>query len=282
MKKLIALLLAMTLCMGLVACASSQSNVESAYDSSSVSVSEPGEQSASEPTVESVREPEREEASEPVSEKTEKPSEKPEKTEKPEQSEPAEPTVQPTLVPSAAPSTQPTPAPTPVKTPAAQPTAAPTPTSTPTPAPTSTPTPTPAPSAGAKTQAELSALIDQILVGTDEVNSGDKWEIPKDNDSWNYHLYIDYVDGYEAVAYAPQINVIAYFMALVSVPENVDANAIAANMKAKADLNKWVCVGADQMDAVVNGNVILFYMMDSERFPNSAAKLTENFKNAGI
>jgi len=115
------------------------------------------------------------------------------------------------------------------------------------------------------------------LDGCDEVNSGTTTELTKDNDAYRYNLYIDYVEGYECVTYAPMISSMAYFVALVSVPSDVDAEALAAAIESGADPNKWICVSADQVDAVANGNVILFYMIDSDGFPVTAETLTNNF-----
>lgn len=186
---------------------------------------------------------------------------------------------------------EPAPTPTPEVTPETTPTATPVP--TPTPAPEATPTPetqptpngtvTPAPTpdsgevSAAKTPEELSTLFTTILEGCDEVNSGTMAELPKDNDTYRYNLYIDYVEGYECVTYAPMMSSTAYFAALVSVPSDVDAAALAAAIESGADPNKWICVSADQVDAVANGNVILFYMVDSATYPVTAETLTNNF-----
>jgi type IV secretory pathway VirB10-like protein len=192
----------------------------------------------------------------------------------------------------------PTPDPTPVTTP--EPTATPEPTTTPdaaTPTPDATPTPetkptpevkpTPAPTpeptpdgdtvTPAKTADELQTMLEAILAGCDEVNSGTFTELAKDNDSYQYNLYIDYVEGYECMTYAPMITSTAYFVALVSVPSDVDAEALAAAIESGADPNKWICVSADQVDAVANGNVILFYMVDSATYSATAETLTNNF-----
>ena len=79
------------------------------------------------------------------------------------------------------------------------------------------------------------------------------------------------------MTYAPMMSSTAYFVALVSVPSDVDAEALAAAIESGADPNKWVCVSADQVDAVANGNVILFYMVDSGTYPVTAETLTSNF-----
>ncbi|MCI9469319.1 MAG: hypothetical protein HFG45_08535 [Oscillospiraceae bacterium] len=180
--------------------------------------------------------------------------------------------------------------PTPEATTTPKPTATPEPTPTPdaaTPTPDTKPTPTPAPTpeptpdsttvTPAKTADELKTLLETILEGCDEVNSGNFAELPKDNDTYQYNLYIDYVEGYECMTYAPMMSSMAYFVALVSVPSDVDAEALAAAIESGADPNKWVCVSADQVDAVANGNVILFYMVASEGFPVTAETLTNNF-----
>lgn len=179
------------------------------------------------------------------------------------------PTAKPTPTPEATPTPETSPAPTP----------APTKPSVQTPAPTPQVTPTPeVPSViPALTVDELTTLMETILVDCDEVNSGTIQELSKDNESYQYNLYIEYVEGYECVTYAPMMSSTAYFVALVSVPSDVDTDAMAAAIESGADPNKWVCVSADQVDAVANGNVILFYMVDSGTYPVTAETLTNNF-----
>lgn len=153
-----------------------------------------------------------------------------------------------------------------------------------TPAPSEKPAETPAPeqSGSAMSAADLTTLMESLLVGADEVNSGTISELPKDNDNYQYNLYIDYTEGYECVTYAPMMSSQAYFVALLSVPDGVDVAALADTIEAGADPNKWICVSADTVDTVVNGNVILFYMIDSAVYGNTAGPLTENFQNASI
>ena len=60
------------------------------------------------------------------------------------------------------------------------------------------------------------------------------------------------------MTYAPMIGSVADFVALLSVPSDVDVAALAATIESGADPNKWICVSADAVDVLVNGNVILF------------------------
>lgn len=176
--------------------------------------------------------------------------------------------------------TTPTPTPDVETTPEVSPETSPeaTPEATPAPTPSTTPAPTPDASvSAAKTPEELTAMIETIIEGADPVNSGAIMELPKDSDSYLYNLYIDYVEGYECVTYAPMMSSTAYFVALVSVPSDVDAEALAQTMKDNANPRKWICVEADQVDSVVNGNTILFYMVDSGSYPTTAEILTKNF-----
>lgn len=157
------------------------------------------------------------------------------------------------------------------------------PSAEPTPVPTPAPTPSPAPAVTpAKTADELTELMNAILTGTDPVNSGTVMELPKDNDNYQYNLYIDYVEGYECVTYAPMIGSVAYFVALLSVPSNVDVAALAATIESGADPNKWICVSADAVDVLVNGNVILFYMIDTGVYGSTVDTLASNFENAAV
>ncbi len=64
----------------------------------------------------------------------------------------------------------------------------------------------------------------------------------------------------EAVAYIPMMNTNPFTMIVFRVSEEQDAQALADELEAKANLRKLVCVEAEIADTVVNGNTVLFIM----------------------
>ena len=151
------------------------------------------------------------------------------------------------------------------------------------PAPTKKPAATQKPSGGAatpaKTVSELTSMMDKVIKGADEVMMPATSEVTKD--SFKYIVGIDYVDGYTAVVYQPQVSSSAFQIVLFSAPSGADISSLASQIKANADPNKWVCVTADAVDAVVKGNVVLFYMIDTGAFPNTVSAITGNFAKLG-
>ena len=148
---------------------------------------------------------------------------------------------------------------------------------------TQKPTATQKPSGGAatpaKTVSELTSMMDKVIKGADEVMMPATSEVTKD--SFKYIVGIDYVDGYTAVVYQPQVSSSAFQIVLFSAPSGADISSLASQIKANADPNKWVCVTADAADVVVKGNVVLFYMIDTGAFPNTVSAITGNFAKLG-
>ncbi len=64
----------------------------------------------------------------------------------------------------------------------------------------------------------------------------------------------------EAVAYVPMMNTNPFTMIVFRVSDDQDANTLADELEAKADLRKLICVEAETVDTVVNGNTVLFIM----------------------
>ena len=68
----------------------------------------------------------------------------------------------------------------------------------------------------------------------------------------------------EAVVYEPMIGSIAFSMVMVRVNDPADAKDVADKMKGNIDPGKWVCVAADDIQAVTYGDVVMFIMVDSD------------------
>jgi len=68
----------------------------------------------------------------------------------------------------------------------------------------------------------------------------------------------------EAAAFEPLINVIAFSLVLVRVAPGEDAKAVAEQMKAGVNPNKWICVGADEVLAAGWSDVVMLVMTSGE------------------
>ena len=152
----------------------------------------------------------------------------------------------PSKEPEAAPSAKPT----------VKPTATPKPSAEPTPAPTPTPTPEPS------TAPELT-INDVITSVQYDV------ELPKvsttalSSDLYSSYLFIDYIDGSEALSSDAMIGSIAHSLVVLKLPEGADAAATAESIRANANPRKWICVEAEKVQVVSSGRYVMLVMSDT-------------------
>lgn len=162
----------------------------------------------------------------------------------------------PTPIPSEVPSAKPTATPTPSGNPSATP--APSEKPSPTPAPTPTPTPTPTPSAAP--ELTLSDVLSSVQYDV---------ELPKvgttalSSDLYKSYLFIDYIDGSEALTSDALIGSIAHSLVVLKLPEGVDAAATAESIRTNADPRKWICVEAEKVSVVSSGRFVMLVMSDT-------------------
>ena len=69
----------------------------------------------------------------------------------------------------------------------------------------------------------------------------------------------------------------AYSLVLARVNDAAKAEEVAQMMLDNIDPRKWICVGADDIDAAIYGDLVLFVMIDSQ-FGIPAADLVGAFK----
>jgi|GEM_PF-1061425 len=147
---------------------------------------------------------------------------------------------------------------------------APAPTPTPTPAaPSPTPTPTPIAPEEPKAPEEnnsapsLSSMMSSILSNVENLPMSLS-EITLSQSNLQAYLFIPYAEGYEALASEPMIGAIAHSVVLLRVPSGSDVEDIAQNIRNNADPRKWICAGAENTVVAINGNTILLVMSTAE------------------
>ncbi len=86
-------------------------------------------------------------------------------------------------------------------------------------------------------------------------------------------LFIDYDEGYEALANEAMMSSVAHSVVILKLPEGSDVEKIRQDIEKNADPAKWVCVGAEKVEVVSKGNVIMLVMS----FEDITNKLVENF-----
>lgn len=117
---------------------------------------------------------------------------------------------------------------------------------------------------------ELSELMQTILKDVELPAVGDI-EITKDN--FNSFLFIDYIDGAQALASEGLINAVAHSVVLLRVPDGVDAAKTAADIEKNADPRKWICVEAEKTIVKQYNNTILLVMS----FADTTDQIAKNF-----
>lgn len=92
---------------------------------------------------------------------------------------------------------------------------------------------------------------------------------PINPDNIKYHLGLDELEYEEAIASEPMIQPGAYSLCLVRAGEGADIEKIKADIKENVDPFKWVCVGVDPKNVIVDsiGDVIFLVMSNDQAKP---------------
>ena len=64
----------------------------------------------------------------------------------------------------------------------------------------------------------------------------------------------------EAYGLQPMININPFAMGIFRAAEGEDVSVLAKEIKEKADLRKWICVGAEAMAVATKGDAVFFVM----------------------
>jgi nitrogen regulatory protein PII-like uncharacterized protein len=82
------------------------------------------------------------------------------------------------------------------------------------------------------------------------------------SENLSYYIGVDKLDFEEALASEPMMSTSPHSVVLVRVNESTDIEKVKADIKEKVNPFKWVCVGVDENNIVVEnvGNLILLVM----------------------
>ncbi len=94
-----------------------------------------------------------------------------------------------------------------------------------------------------------------------------------EKDWYPSYVFVDYIDGSEALANESLMSSVAHSAVILRLPEGSDIEKIRAELEKNADPVKWVCVGAEKKEVVSNGNHILLVMS----FEDITDKVVERF-----
>ena len=90
--------------------------------------------------------------------------------------------------------------------------------------------------------------------------------MPLDAESSEYFIGVPFDNVTEAIASEPMNSSLAYSVCLVRVAEGTDIEQFKADVKAGVDPRKWLCVGVEEENVIVDniGDLVILIMSDSE------------------
>lgn len=127
----------------------------------------------------------------------------------------------------------------------------------------------------------LEGTLEEIM---DRLYSGVEFELPMlantviDSESVAYFLGTDELSYLEGVASEPMISSIAHSVVLLRVEESSDIEAMKASIKTSVDPRKWICVGVEEDEVIVDniGDVVVLIMShEAEGLHQSFVNLVE-------
>ena len=123
--------------------------------------------------------------------------------------------------------------------------------------------------AGKLDDANLEELMAQIYAGIEQqINSLANQVITEENAKYFAGL-LSLEDVEEALVSEPMIGSIAHSVCLIKVKEGADIEAVKEEIKTNIDPRKWICVGVEPEQVIVenNGRMILL-VLDAENGEN--------------
>lgn len=109
----------------------------------------------------------------------------------------------------------------------------------------------------------LEGIMDKIYMGAYKEEKPSVAYTRIDSESVNYFLGLDSMDGIlEALGAEPMMSSSAHSVCLVRAAEGADIERLKADIKENVDPRKWICVGVEREDIIVNNieNLIILIM----------------------
>lgn len=105
---------------------------------------------------------------------------------------------------------------------------------------------------------ELSKMFETILSGVPDLPGCGEVELNSEN--FSSYLFIDYIEGSEALASEALINAVPHSAVLLKLPDGADIDSVASQIEENADTRKWICVEAEKAIVRTGDGVILLVM----------------------
>ena len=99
--------------------------------------------------------------------------------------------------------------------------------------------------------------------GEDELPMG-LMTVLAEGEMFEYFFFIPEVAGAEAWVSEPGVSSIAHSVGVIRLPEDADAEDVAAQIEANMNPNKWLCVTAEKAEVICHGQTILLVMSSND------------------
>ncbi len=119
----------------------------------------------------------------------------------------------------------------------------------------------------------LDAIANKLIANISDMPMTENFEVTAD--TYPNYLFIDYIEGSEALASEAMMSSVAHSVVLLKLPEGSDVEKIRSEIEKNADPQKWICVAAEKTEVVSNGNLILLVMS----FEDIADTIVDQFKS---
>ncbi len=121
-------------------------------------------------------------------------------------------------------------------------------------------------------EGSLSELLSQVTKdATDPELALLETEVTEE--TFSYFLFIEPIEGAEALVSEPGIGSIPHCVALLRVPDSVDAEEVRSEIEKNLDPRKWICTEAEKTAVLRRGNLILMAMSETD----TVNKVVSNF-----
>ena len=128
-------------------------------------------------------------------------------------------------------------------------------------------------------EGKLSDLMDKLYVNFNEDElpmALTQIEVTEEN--VEYYLGSKEIEFKEALASESMTGSVAYSVVLVRTKEGADVEKVKKQIKENVDPRKWICVGVEDEDVVIEnkGDLIIVIIVDN---PDHVSKLQKEFRN---
>lgn len=118
--------------------------------------------------------------------------------------------------------------------------------------------------AGGSIEGSLEDIMAKVYEGAD-TEQPDVWNIEINDENKEYYFGTADIEYKEAISSDAMINAVAHSICLLRLNNANDAAGVMEKLKANANPNKWICVGVEEEDVIVDsvGDLVIFIMAEN-------------------